>query len=261
MNTTRQSGGNDVEGIAGPITVVLADDHPSIRAGLRLLLDTAKDIKVVGEASDGATAVQQVEALGPDVVIMDARMPGTDGITATRRIVRSGACDVLMLTTFDLDEVVFGALQAGAAGFLLKSTEPRELLEAIRRVAAGDGVIAPEVTRKLLRTFVADEAGAGWDVDGAPAPDAPGAVAGLRGSTRLDASGTGSARRLPDDLTPREIDVLRALGRGLSNANIAEELVISLATVKTHVSSVLAKLHLNSRMQAAIYARAVGLTD
>lgn len=242
-----------------PLRVVLADDHASIRAGLRLLLDTAEDIEVIGEAADGAAAVRQVQALRPDVVIMDARMPGTDGISATRQIVRAGACEVLMLTTFDLDEVVFGALRAGAAGFLLKSAEPRELLEAIRRVGAGDGVVAPEVTRKLLRAF----ADTGDDSRGDPRGDAG---AGGHGPTGPSA-GPGRAtlppgsRPLAEVLTPREIDVLGALGRGLSNAQIAEELVISLATVKTHVSSVLAKLHLSSRMQAAILAREAGLAE
>lgn len=239
-----------------PIRVILADDHASIRAGLRLLLDTAEDIEVIGEAADGATAVQQVRALRPDVVIMDARMPGTDGISATRQIVASEACEVLMLTTFDMDEVVFGALRAGAAGFLLKSAEPRELLEAIRRVAAGDGVVAPEVTRRLLRAFAAegeppaaDRHGAGHGREPMDATSAPDHAAPLRPE----------APPLHELLTPRELDVLGALGRGLSNAQIAEELVISLATVKTHVSSVLAKLQLSSRMQAAILAREVGL--
>ncbi|MDZ5079043.1 response regulator transcription factor [Nesterenkonia sp. HG001] len=243
-----------------PLRVVLVDDHASIRAGLRLLLDTADDIEVIGEAADGAAAVRQVQALRPDVVIMDARMPGTDGISATRQIVGAGACEVLMLTTFDLDEVVFGALRAGAAGFLLKSAEPRELLEAIRRVGAGDGVVAPEVTRKLLRAF----ADTGDDSRGDPRGDAG---AGGHGPTGPSA-GPGRAtlpalgsQPLAEVLTPREIDVLGALGRGLSNAQIAEELVISLATVKTHVSSVLAKLHLNSRMQAAILAREAGLAQ
>lgn len=214
------------------IRVLIADDHASIRAGLRLLLETAEGIEVVGEASDGAIALQQTAALQPDVVLMDARMPGTDGIAATRDIVRRHGTGVLMLTTFDIDEVVFGALRAGAHGFLLKSVEPARLIEAIRSVAAGDGVIAPEVTRRLLEAFAAT-----------PEP----------------AATTSAAASLPKGITPRELDVLAALGRGLSNAAVADELGISLTTVKTHVSSLLQKLSLDSRMQAAIYAREAGL--
>ena len=221
-----------------PITVVLADDHASVRAGLRLLLDSAEGIEVVGEASDGDAAVKQVHALDPDVVLRDARMPGTDGIAATGRIVARTQTRVLMLTTFDLDEVVFGALRAGAAGFLLKSAEPPDLIGGIRRVAAGDGVVAPEVTRRVLEAFSAGQPPTG------PAPEAP--------------------ERAEDprliQLTPREREILRALGRGLGNAQIADELCISEATVKSHVSSVLAKLALTSRMQAAVFAREAGLT-
>lgn len=223
----------DISGGA-PVTVLLADDHPSVRAGLRLLLETAEGITVAGEAADGAAAVRQVRALRPDVVLMDARMPGTNGIEATRQITEEAGAEVLMLTTFDLDEVVFGALRAGAAGFLLKSAEPAQLIEAIRRVAAGDGVVAPEVTRKLLRAFAAEQAP---DPYAAPEPQ----TAGL------------------DRLTPRELDVLAALGRGLSNGEIAAELFVSTATVKSHVSSLLGKLSLSSRMQAAICARENGL--
>lgn len=216
------------------ITVVLADDHSSIRAGLRLLLETAEGIDVVGEAADGAAAVSQAFALRPDVVLMDARMPGTDGIAATRRIVADSAAQVLMLTTFDLDEVVFGALRAGASGFLLKSVEPDQLIDAIRRVAAGDGVLAPEVTRKLLREFAG-----GDDLEANASPS----------------SSDDAPAELSEHLTRRELDVLAALGRGLSNAQIAQELFVSLATVKTHVSSILSKQQLSSRMQAAILAR------
>ena len=132
------------------IRVLLADDHAAIRAGLRMLLATAGDIEVVGEAADGATAVANARALRPDVVLMDVRMPGTDGVTATRQVVEEGLADVLVLTTFDLDEYVFGALRAGAAGFLLKSAEANDLVDAVRHVAAGDGVVAPEVTRRVL---------------------------------------------------------------------------------------------------------------
>lgn len=216
---------------AAAIRVLIADDHASVRAGLRLLLGMAGDIEVVGEAADGEVVVAQERALRPDVVLMDARMPGVDGIEATRRIVAAGGAEVLMLTTFDLDEVVFGGLKAGAAGFLLKTVEPGDLFDAIRKVAAGDGVVAPEVTRRVLRQFAA-----------APEPE----VEAVPDAGR-------------DGLTPRETDVLTALGRGRSNAQIAVELTISIATVKTHVSSVLAKTGTSSRMQAAIHARRAGL--
>ncbi|WP_430789211.1 response regulator [Actinoplanes sp. G11-F43] len=211
-----------------PIRVLLADDHAAIRAGMRLMLEQATDIVVVGEAADGAVAVRQAAALRPDVVLMDIRMPGTDGITATREITTAGFADVLILTTFDLDEYLFGALRAGAAGFLLKSVEPAALVDAVRRIAAGDGFLAPEVTRRLLTAFVATPA----------APPAPPALPGL---------------------TDRERDVLAALGRGLSNADLAADLSITEATAKTHVSRVLAKLGCSSRVQAAILAREAGL--
>ncbi|WP_406028816.1 response regulator transcription factor [Nocardioides sp. NBC_00850] len=215
------------------IRVLLADDHAAIRAGLRMLLATAGDIEVVGEAADGATAVANARALRPDVVLMDVRMPGTDGVTATRQVVEEGLADVLVLTTFDLDEYVFGALRAGAAGFLLKSAEANDLVDAVRHVAAGDGVVAPEVTRRVLA-----------ELAGAPDRSAPAATPGVP---------------LPADLTPRERDVLAALGQGLSNADIAQRLVISEATTKTHVSRVLAKLGVASRVQAAIVAREAGI--
>jgi len=215
------------------IRVLLADDHAAIRAGLRTLLATAGDIEVVGEAADGATAVANARALRPDVVLMDVRMPGTDGVTATRQVVEEGLADVLVLTTFDLDEYVFGALRAGAAGFLLKSAEASDLVDAVRHVAAGDGVVAPEVTRRVLA-----------ELAGAPDRSVPASTAAVP---------------LPEDLTPRERDVLAALGQGLSNAEIAQRLVISEATTKTHVSRVLAKLGVASRVQAAIVAREAGI--
>lgn len=212
------------------IRVLLADDHAAIRAGLRLLLDAAEGIEVVGEAADGDAAVRQARARGADVVLMDLRMPGTDGIAATRLITEAGIADVLVLTTFDLDEYVDGALAAGAAGFLLKTADPAALIDAVRRVAAGDGVIAPEITRRVLARFARQEA----------------------------PSGTADDPRIAE-LTPRERDVLAALGRGLSNQGIAAELVVSEATAKTHVSRVLMKLAVTSRMQAAVVARDAGL--
>ena len=194
--------------------VLLADDHAAIRSGLRLMLEQSGEITVVGEAADGASAVTNARALRPDVVLMDIRMPGTDGIEATRQITGAHDADVLVLTTFDLDEYVFGALRAGAAGFLLKTVDSPTLVDAVLRVAAGEGMLAPDVA----------------------AP--PAALA---------------------ELTPRELDVLLGLGRGHSNGDIAAQLVISEATVKSHVSHVLAKLECTSRMQAAVLAREAGL--
>jgi len=211
------------------VRVLLADDHGAIRSGLALILNNAEGIEVVGEAADGATAVQQAHALRPDVVLMDIRMPGMDGITATRELVAEGLCEVLVLTTFDLDEYVHGALRAGAAGFLLKSVEAARLIEAVKLVAAGEGVLAPQVTRKLIAAFAA----------GTPQPATK--PAGF------------------DDLTDREREVLACLGEGLSNAQIGTRLFIGETTVKTHVSRVLTKLALRSRVQAAIVAQEAGL--
>ena len=212
------------------IRVILADDHAAIRSGLRLILEASEDVVVVAEAADGRGAVTNARAMRPDVVLMDIRMPGTDGISATRQIVADGLADVLVLTTFDLDEYVFGALRAGAAGFLLKTADAATLLDAVRRVAAGEGVLAPEVTRRLLTAF-------------AQAPE------------QTDPA-------MPEDvaaLTDREREVLTGLGQGLSNAGLAQALDISEATAKTHVSRVLAKLGCSSRVQAAIRAREAGL--
>ena len=210
------------------VRVLLADDHAAVRAGLRMVLEAAGDIEVVGEAANGGAAVTNARALRPDVVLMDVRMPGMDGIEATRQVVVDGLAEVLVLTTFDLDDAVFGALRAGAAGFLLKTATPEELIEAVRRVAAGDGALAPEVVRRVLDAAVA----------GSPEP--------------VDEAETGA---VVDQLTGREREVLAALGRGLSNAQIAAELTIGEATAKTHVSRVLAKLGVSSRVQAALIAR------
>ena len=212
------------------IRVLLADDHGTIRAGLRLMLENEDGIVVVGEAADGARAISQARALRPDVVLMDVRMPGTDGIEATREITGRELAHVLVLTTFDLDESVFAALRAGAGGFLLKSVEPAALISAVRRVAAGDGVLAPEVTRRVLAAFAQ-----------VPEPAEPVYDERVR------------------ELTDREREVLTLLGRGLSNAALAADLHISEATAKTHVSRILTKLDCASRMQAAIVARESGL--
>ncbi len=207
------------------IRVVLADDHAAIRTGLRMILGNSDDIEVVGEAADGDVAVAQARALRPDVVLMDIRMPGVDGIAATAQITAAGLASVLVLTTFDIDEYVFRALRAGASGFLLKSATADAIVAAIRAVAAGDGVLAPQVTRTLIDAFAATPQ--------ATAEQPPGL----------------------DELTDRERDVLACLGDGLSNAQIAARLYIGETTVKTHVSRVLTKLGLQSRVQAAILAR------
>jgi DNA-binding NarL/FixJ family response regulator len=210
--------------------VVLADDQALVRGGFRMILDARPDIEVVGEAGNGAEAVELVGQLRPDVVLMDVRMPEVDGIEATRRIVASGSpTRVIVLTTYDVDDSVFAALRAGASGFMLKDVRPAELVEAIRVVAQGDALLAPSVTRRLLDRFAGS----------LPGPAAP----------------------VPDlaELTERESEVLRLVALALSNAEIAERLVVSEATVKTHVSSILRKLGLRDRVQAVVLAYEVGL--
>ena len=214
------------------IRVVIADDQALVRGGFRMILDARPDIEVVGEAGDGGEAAALVARLEPDVVLMDVRMPEVDGLEATRRIVASGAATrVIVLTTYDVDDSVYAALRAGASGFMLKDVRPAELAEAIRVVARGDALLAPSVTRRLLDRFA----------DTLPAPGADGPPPGL------------------DELTDREIEVLRLVARALTNAEIAERLVLTEATVKTHVSSVLRKLGLRDRVQAAVLAYEVGL--
>jgi DNA-binding NarL/FixJ family response regulator len=210
------------------ITVVLADDQGMVRAGLRSLLEADPEISVVGEAADGLEAIAEVRRREPDVVLMDIRMPELDGLSATRQLIAERpSLRVLALTTFDLDEYVFEALRAGASGFLLKDAPAEELTNAIHVLARGDALLAPAVTRRIVEAFVA-------------LPEPP---------------------EMPDleDLSPREVEVLRLLAAGRSNAQIADELVVSEATVKTHVSNLLAKLRLRDRIHAVIYAYESGV--
>lgn len=216
----------------GPIRLLIADDQALVRSGLRMLVESTDDIEVVGEAPSGAAAVEMARALVPDVVLMDIRMPEMDGVEATRLICTdpaTAAVRVMVLTTFDLDEHVFSALRAGASGFLLKDTDPDDLLDAIRTVAAGETLLAPTVTARLVAEFVRQ-----------PSAD----------------------RAVPSDLselTEREREVLAAVGRGLSNTEIGAEMFISPATVKTHVGRVLQKLGARDRAQLVVIAYETGL--
>jgi DNA-binding NarL/FixJ family response regulator len=220
------------------IRLFLVDDQELVRAGFRMVLDAQPDMIVVGEAGDGAAALQAVPAAAPDVVLMDIRMPRMDGVEATRRLTAAGEQPkVLVLTTFDLDEYAWAALRAGAAGFLLKDAGPAELLAAIRAVHGGDAVVAPSTTRRMLERFAQHLPEPGQD---------PGGV-------RADAE-----RRL-EPLTEREREVLVAVGRGLTNTEIAAELYLAEATVKTHIGRILHKLGLRDRVQMVITAYETGL--
>ncbi len=214
-----------------PLRVVLADDQDLVRAGFRVILGTEDGIEVVGEAGDGAAAVELVERLRPDVVLMDVQMPGVDGLEATRRILGTAGPDspvkIVILTTFDREDYLFEALRSGASGFLLKNASPEDLVESVRVVARGDALLSPEVTRRVVARF------------SGPAGPAP------------------SAR--PPELTDREFEVLVSLARGASNAEIAQELYLGEATVKTHVSRVLAKLGLRDRTHAVVFAYENGI--
>jgi DNA-binding NarL/FixJ family response regulator len=211
--------------------VLIADDQALVRTGFRMILDAEPDIEVVGEAENGSEAVTLARSLQPDVVLMDIRMPEMDGIEATRRVVAPGdgaAPRVLMLTTFDLDEYVYDALRAGASGFLLKDVPAEQLAAGVRMVAAGDALLAPSITRRLIEEFAA-------------APAAAAAPPGL------------------DELTPRELEVFKLVARGLSNAEIAEQLIVGETTVKTHVTRLLMKLGLRDRVQAVVLAYEFGV--
>ena len=207
------------------IRVALADDQALVRTGFRLILQAEEGVEVVGEAENGAAAVRLVKETAPDVILMDVRMPVLDGIEATRRV--AGATRVLVLTTFDLDEVVFEAIRAGASGFLLKTSPADDLVRAVRIVAAGDSLLSPSITRRLVEEFA-------------------------RRPVASEPSGL-------DELTPRELDVLRLMARGHSNAEIAAELFVEPSTVKSHVASILAKLDLRDRAQAVVAAYESGL--
>jgi DNA-binding NarL/FixJ family response regulator len=213
------------------IRVLLCDDQALVRSGFRMILDARDDLEVVGEAEDGVQAIALARKLEPDVILMDVRMPELDGVEATRRLVTAGSrARVLILTTFDLDEYVYEAIRAGASGFLLKDVQPSQLVDAIRVVAAGEALLAPSVTRRLLDRFV----------DTLPNGD-QGPPPGL------------------ELLTERELEVLKLLAQGLSNAELAERLFLSETTVKSHISSVLRKLNLRDRVQAVVLAYEAGL--
>lgn len=214
--------------------VLLVDDHEMVRAGFRIILGAQPDIEIVGEAASGSQAVERAAALDPDVVCMDVRMPGGDGLAATREIVAAGPSGapvpaVLVVTTFDLDEYVFGALEAGAGGFILKDCEPEELIDAVRRLADGQGLIDQSVTRRVIAEFARRKA----------RPESPSDVA--------------------PQLTAREAEIVRHLARGLSNAEIAEELVVETSTVKSHLGRAMAKLGARDRLQTVVWAYQNGL--
>ncbi|VTR78391.1 response regulator [Cellulomonas hominis] len=244
---TTQADGTEVAfGPGRPVRVLLADDQALLRAGLATILGAAPDLEVVGQAGTGREAVELARSLQPDVVCMDVQMPEMDGLEATRRIVADPdvSAAVLVLTTFNRDDYLLESLQAGAAGFLLKNSRPEQLADAVRAVAAGDALLSPEVTRAVIARAMA--AGSAPGRSGVPTPGGP-----VAGSSAGSSAG----------LTERELEVLRLVARGLSNDEIAAELVLGRATVKTHVSNVLTKLGLRDRVQAVVFAFENGLTD
>lgn len=223
------------------LRVLLVDDQPIIRSGFAMMLSVEDDIEVVGEAGDGRQAVEQAERLHPDLVVMDVQMPVLDGIAATRELVGRGLGRVIILTTFDRDDYLFDALDAGASGFLLKNAEADQVVDAIRTVGEGNALLAPEVTRRVIARM------AGRASDGPALPD------------QADGAATGRHAALLAQLTDREAEVLGLVGAGLSNAEIAADLVIGEATVKTHVSSIFAKLQVRDRVHAVIVAHESGV--
>ncbi|HWM17509.1 MAG TPA: response regulator transcription factor [Microbacterium sp.] len=236
----------------GPIRVLLVDDHAVMRAGFRMILETEHDIVVAGEASTGVEAVDAASALRPDVICMDVQMPDMDGLEATRRIVADASLDaaVVIVTTFDRDDYLFQALRAGASGFLLKNAGPEELIAAVRVAAAGDALLAPEVTRRVIERFAALEPGA--------AASGPAREQAVPERVPTSVGPTAGALGEPQ-LTEREREVLHLLAQALSNAEIARRLHIGDATVKTHVSNVLQKLRARDRVAAVVYAHRNGL--
>ncbi|WIE57398.1 response regulator [Curtobacterium sp. MCLR17_031] len=225
------------------LTIVLADDQELVRAGFRVILESEPGFRVVGEAADGAGAVEAVQQLRPDVVCLDVQMPGVDGLEAARRIAAlPDPPAVLILTTFDSDDALFQALEAGASGFLLKNASPERLIDAVRTVAAGDALLAPDVTRRVISRATASAA------------VQPSATTTATTATTDTTATTGDDALAAAGLTERETEVLRLLARGLSNAEIAGELYVGDATVKTHVSNVLQKLALRDRIQAVVWA-------
>jgi DNA-binding NarL/FixJ family response regulator len=222
-----------VDGVTAPIKLLLVDDDPLVRSGLSMLLAGADDIRIVGEAANGAEAIAKVDAFGPDIVLMDIRMPVMDGLAATEALRRKdGAAEVIVLTTFDADDDVLRALRAGASGFLLKDTPPQDILKAIRLVAGGDPMLSPTVTRQLMDHVTGTGAGARRD----------------------------EARALLASLTERERQVANAIAQGRTNAEIGRELSMSVATVKAYVSRILVKLDFNNRVQLALLAHDAGST-
>jgi DNA-binding NarL/FixJ family response regulator len=218
--------------LSPPVRVLLVDDQQLVRSGFRMILSVEDDVEVVGEAADGAEALERARQTRPDVVLMDVQMPGTDGIEATRQVVAEDLGKVVILTTFDRDDYLFDALRAGASGFLLKNSDPETLVEAVRAVADGHALLAPEVTKRVIQRMTASDS-----VQPAPTDQAPGL----------------------ELLTDREREVLVLVAEGLSNAEIARRLFVGEATVKTHVSSCLAKLQLRDRVQAVVWVHRAGL--
>lgn len=242
------------------VRVLVVDDQALMRSGFAMMLSAEDDIEVVGDASNGAEAIEACRRLHPDVVLMDVQMPGMDGIEATRRIVADDLASVLILTTFDRDDYLFDALRAGAGGFLLKNSDPDDLVDAIRAIAHGHALLAPEVTRRVIEMMTTSPEDSG---SGRVASDV------VAHSTHVNSNGHGDRSVEParasesdprlDALTAREREVLRHVARGLSNAEIAAELVVGEATVKSHVSSFLSKLRLRDRVQAVVLAYEAGL--